>query len=104
MKKLNIIIFTVFVGLFCSGQTQKPLVIQTGFRPAQIWSDTNGNTINAHGGGVIFFKGIYYWYGEHKAEHLEAQENMQSKNQRTIFEPQPLLMCIYLHSATFKSA
>ena len=74
MKKLNIIIFTVFVGLFCSGQTQKPLVIQTGFRPAQIWSDTNGNTINAHGGGVIFFKGIYYWYGEHKLEgKSEAQ-------------------------------
>ena len=39
---------------------------QTGFHPAQIWLDTNGNAINAHGGGVIFFEGIYYWYGEHK--------------------------------------
>lgn len=68
MKIFNIIIFNVLVGLFCSGQTQKPLLIQTDFRPAQIWSDTNGKTINAHGGGVIFFKGIYYWYGEHKLE------------------------------------
>lgn len=28
--------------------------------------DTNGNLINAHGGGILFYKGIYYWYGEIK--------------------------------------
>jgi len=39
---------------------------QSGFLPAQNWLDLDGNTINAHGGGVIFFEGIYYWYGEHK--------------------------------------
>ena len=36
------------------------------FRPGQPWFDTNGQPINAHGGGVIFHKGRYYWYGEHK--------------------------------------
>jgi len=30
--------------------------------------------INAHGGGVIFFAGRYYWFGEHKLPGLsEAQ-------------------------------
>ena len=36
------------------------------FRPGQIWNDTSGKPINAHGGGVLFHAGIYYWYGEFK--------------------------------------
>lgn len=44
------------------------------FSPAKIWSDNKGRPINAHGGGVIFFEGTYYWYGEHKLEgKSEAQ-------------------------------
>lgn len=34
--------------------------------PGQIWLDTNGNRIQAHGGSVIFLDGTYYWYGENK--------------------------------------
>jgi len=36
------------------------------FRPGQFWPDNNGVHINAHGGGVLFHDGIYYWFGEHK--------------------------------------
>jgi len=32
----------------------------------EIWTDTNGILINAHGGGIIHHRGSYYWYGEHK--------------------------------------
>lgn len=32
----------------------------------QLWPDNNGVHINAHGGGVLFHDGVYYWYGEHK--------------------------------------
>lgn len=28
--------------------------------------DDNGNPVNAHGGGILFHDGTYYWYGEHK--------------------------------------
>lgn len=28
--------------------------------------DINGETINAHGGGILYHKKIYYWYGEIK--------------------------------------
>ena len=31
-----------------------------------LWLDENGVHINAHGGGVLFHKGGYYWFGEHK--------------------------------------
>ncbi|MCR5770396.1 MAG: family 43 glycosylhydrolase [Butyrivibrio sp.] len=31
-----------------------------------IWKDTCGNTIHAHGGHILFFQGVYYWYGENR--------------------------------------
>ena len=31
-----------------------------------LWPDDNGVHINAHGGGVMWHEGRYYWYGEHK--------------------------------------
>ena len=36
------------------------------FRPKEVWNDTEGNPINAHGGGILYHKGMYYWYGEYK--------------------------------------
>ena len=38
------------------------------FFPGEIWKDNNGVHINAHGGGVINYKGTYYWFGEHKCD------------------------------------
>lgn len=29
-------------------------------------ADTDGRPINAHGGGVLYHEGVYYWYGELK--------------------------------------
>jgi len=36
------------------------------FLPGQTWPDNHGIHINAHGGGVLFYGGAYYWFGEHK--------------------------------------
>jgi hypothetical protein len=36
------------------------------FRPGELWHDTEGNVINAHGGGILFHEGIYYWFGEYR--------------------------------------
>ena len=38
------------------------------FYPGTIWKDNNGKHINAHGGGMLYHKGTYYWFGEHKIE------------------------------------
>lgn len=37
------------------------------FRPGEIWLDTDGQPIQAHGGGMLLHEGVYYWYGENKA-------------------------------------
>lgn len=36
------------------------------FKPGQPMLDTNGKRIQAHGGGLLYEDGIYYWYGENK--------------------------------------
>lgn len=62
---------------FCAASLSLAGIIATGcsqeskiqsFKPGQIWPDNNGVHINAHGGGMLFHDGKYYWYGEHKTE------------------------------------
>ncbi len=36
------------------------------FYPGQVWLDTEGKRIQAHGGFVMYLDGTYYWYGENK--------------------------------------
>ncbi|MHB9032106.1 MAG: family 43 glycosylhydrolase [Anaerolineae bacterium] len=38
----------------------------TTIRPGQVWLDTNGQRIQAHGGSIFFENGTFYWYGENK--------------------------------------
>ncbi len=35
-------------------------------RPGQIWLDTKGERIQAHGGSIIYVDDTYYFYGENK--------------------------------------
>lgn len=37
-----------------------------------VWKDTNGKKIEAHGGGILFHNGLYFWYGE---EHSKGFGN-----------------------------
>ena len=38
----------------------------TSIRPGQVWLDTEGKRIQAHGGSVFYENGTFYWYGEDK--------------------------------------
>jgi hypothetical protein len=54
--------------LLLSGE---PILTQTisgppPFRPGELWLDTSGVPINAHGGGFLYRDGVYFWYGEFK--------------------------------------
>ncbi len=40
--------------------------------PGEQWFDTDGDIINAHGGGILYHEGKYYWFGEHKGERSNA--------------------------------
>ncbi|MCF6405118.1 glycoside hydrolase family 43 protein [Chitinophaga filiformis] len=39
---------------------------QSSIIPGAVWTDTDGNPINAHGGGMLYYAGTWYWYGEIK--------------------------------------
>lgn len=41
---------------------------QHAIQPGAIWPDTDGNHIQAHGGGITKFGNTYYWYGEQRAQ------------------------------------
>lgn len=59
-NKLLFLLFVLFCAFQLSAQTMKQ------FTPGEIWNDDNGKHINAHGGGILFKDGTYYWYGEYK--------------------------------------
>jgi len=40
--------------------------------PGAAWRDTDGNLIQAHGGGILRHDGKYYWYGENRSEGYVA--------------------------------
>lgn len=42
------------------------MILYNTFRPGQVWLDTKGNRIQAHGGSLFYENGLYYWYGENK--------------------------------------
>lgn len=44
----------------------------SAFHPRAIWEDDRGVPINAHGGGLLFHDGVYYWYGESKTNGTSA--------------------------------
>jgi hypothetical protein len=48
------------------------------FHPGQVWLDTDGNPINAHGGGILHHHGVYYWYGEIKKGKTYHPESNKS--------------------------
>jgi hypothetical protein len=61
----------LFILISCASFTP-----QKSFKPGTIWPDNNGVHINAHGGGILDFNGIYYWFGEHKIEGKRGNSAM----------------------------
>ena len=59
-NRLNLVFVLIVLFRFtCSSQSDE-------FRPGELWLDNNGKHINAHGGGILFHDGLYFWFGEHK--------------------------------------
>lgn len=50
----------------CALQGEPASLPSQEIRPGGRWLDTSGQFINAHGGGILFHGGTYYWYGELK--------------------------------------
>lgn len=63
IKKINTIALLIVLMIFNACKNR----VDT-FKPGELWLDNNGVHINAHGGGILFYNDIYYWFGEHKIE------------------------------------
>jgi hypothetical protein len=62
-------LFLLMTALCCTQVfAQKQKVI----RPGEVWPDTDGKHIQAHGGGIIKIGNNYYWYGEERSQGLDT--------------------------------
>ena len=80
------------------GQIGKIPMQSKAFYPGKKWVDQNGININAHGGGVMFYNNLYYWYGQHMIEgkigntaqvgvHLYSSSNLYNwKDEGIVFK------------------
>lgn len=64
---------------------QKTSTSYHNFQPGTLWLDQNGEHINAHGGGVLYHKGTYYWYGEHKGSSNNAQVGVKCYTSKDLY-------------------
>ncbi|MBO1510687.1 FIMAH domain-containing protein [Metabacillus bambusae] len=71
-KKLLLLLMISFIFTICAFYTQVSAegVINDSFKPGEEWRDTNGEIIQAHGGGIMYDEKTktYYWYGEDKTK------------------------------------
>ncbi|HJP64467.1 MAG TPA: hypothetical protein VJ844_13565, partial [Mucilaginibacter sp.] len=71
IRKLKHVGLCIVICLTAAFKIQAQANINTraeNFQPGAIWPDNNGVHINAHGGGMLYHDGTYYWFGEHKVE------------------------------------
>lgn len=50
-------------------------ISEGGIRPGEIWTDDKGVHVNAHGGGMLYADGTYYWFGEYKSDTTSVALN-----------------------------
>lgn len=77
--KNSIALFSlILLTTMCSSKGNEQTAHQVGYNkyssisPGELWLDNEGNHINAHGGGMLYHNGTYYWFGEHKGEDTNS--------------------------------
>lgn len=69
MKYLNLFCTIIVLLLVSCGQKKDAAANENKYIVSGAeWLDTDGNPINAHGGGILYHDSIYYWYGEYKGD------------------------------------
>ena len=54
--------FCILLSTACTQPQPRPIC------SGEIWPDNQGEHITAHGGGMLYHEGTYYWYGENKSD------------------------------------
>lgn len=70
MKKnfLGCLLMAALMSIVSCTQTEPAKPIKSG----ELWLDNTGVHVNAHGGGILYHDGTYYWYGENKCDSTSA--------------------------------
>lgn len=71
---LSMMTATATFGAKPQKQNESAMVRNDAIHPGEVWLDTDGKPIQAHGFSVIYDKnaGLYYWYGEDKTYTTEG--------------------------------
>ena len=69
-RKAVISIASIFICLTINCQDKNNLI-----KPGLIWPDTEGKHINAHGGGILYYNGTYFWFGESRLPRSEKDRS-----------------------------
>ena len=64
----------------CVSAADRTASASSSFRPGELWPDTDGVHVNAHGGGVLVYNGTYYWFGESRDRGTKAVSCYSSKD------------------------
>jgi hypothetical protein len=71
MKKLSLLflrfLFVFIVAKSANAASQQVL-------PGGVWRDNRGQQIQAHGGGILHWRGIYYWVGEDRTQSNDPEK------------------------------
>jgi hypothetical protein len=68
MKKLTLTITILLINFSLYSQDNRNALI----KPGEVWTDSEGKHINAHGGGIINYRGTWYWFGESRLPRGES--------------------------------
>jgi hypothetical protein len=71
MKKLSVLSlqFLFIIMVFKSAYAASQQVL-----PGEVWRDNRGQQIQAHGGGILYWKGLYYWVGEDRTQSNDPEK------------------------------
>lgn len=81
MERKNRLLFCLmlaFVACCTVSCTNKSGKAENDIIPGGLWHDVDGNPINAHGGGILYHEGRYFWYGECKGDSTYRLERVKS--------------------------
>jgi hypothetical protein len=87
MNKLLIFLFvgTVIYGLANPSRLQAASDTLNWIVSGTPWSDTDGNIIEAHSGGILQVGGNYYWYGENHRLDLGNQIGISCYSSKDLY-------------------
>jgi len=64
-------VLIVCLGACVTGKKSQSVAVRS-IEPGGVWPDDKGNHVQAHGGGIIKIKNVYYWYGEERRQGLDS--------------------------------